>query len=74
MGYRSKQEMITIFIIVILIILPLIHTYAAAAMAKIRRNIINPKVSKLFAVTLFTPNNIVRNNLPWEVENPVFKT
>ena len=54
--------------------LPLIQTYAAAAIAKIRRKSINPKVSRLFAVTRFTPNNIVRNNFPWDVENPVLKT
>ena len=36
-------------------------------MAKTSRNKMNMKVSKLFAVTLFTPNNIVLNNFPWEV-------
>ena len=34
---------------------PFIHTYAAAMMAKIRRNKINTNASKLLAVTLLTP-------------------
>lgn len=34
----------------------------------------NPKVSKLFAVTRFTPNNMVLNSFPWDVENPVLNT
>lgn len=32
------------------------------------------KVSKLFAVTLFTPKRIVRSSLPWDVLNPVLRT
>ena len=36
-------------------------------MAKISRNKIKQNVSKLFAVTLLTPNNIVLSNLPCDV-------
>lgn len=54
--------------------LPLIHTYAAAAIAKISRNRMKQKVSKLLAVTRLTPNNIVLKSLPCDVENPVRST
>lgn len=53
---------------------PLVHTYQAAAMANTNRNIINPNVSLLFAVTRLTPNKIVLKSFPWEVLKPVRKT
>lgn len=50
---------------------PSIQTYAAAAMAKTSRNRMKMKVSKLLAVTLFTPKRIVRSNFPWEEQPSV---
>lgn len=54
--------------------IPLIHTYDAAAIAKISKNKIKPNISKLLAVTRLTPNNIVLKSFPCDVENPVRKT
>lgn len=48
----------------LLVSLPSIHTYAAAAMANTRRKRMKMKVSRLFAVTLFTPKRMVRSSLP----------
>ena len=53
---------------------PLIQTYVAAVTANMSKNSIKPNVSKLFAVTRFTPNRIVLNNFPCDVENPVRNT
>jgi hypothetical protein len=54
--------------------LPFIQTYAEAAIAKINRKSIKTKVSKLLAVTLLTPNKIVRKSWPWLVLKPVRST
>lgn len=53
---------------------PFIQTYAAAMIANIRRNNINANVSRLFAVTRFTPNRIVLRSFPCDVLNDVLKT
>lgn len=53
---------------------PSIHTYDAAVTANTRRKRINPKVSRLLAVTLFTPNRIVFNSLPCDVPKLCLKT
>jgi len=52
----------------------LTQTYAAAAIAKISKNKMKPKVSKLLAVTRLTPNNIVLKSFPCDVEKPVRNT
>lgn len=43
-------------------------------MAKIKRNKIKQNVSKLFAVTRFTPNKIVLSKRPCDVLKPFLST
>jgi len=43
-------------------------------MAKMRRKRMKKKLSRLFAVTRFTPNRIVFSNFPCDVLNPLRST
>lgn len=53
---------------------PFVQTYQLAAMAKIRRNPMKRKDSKLLAVTRSVEKIMVRTSWPWAVPNPVRTT
>ena len=49
-------------------LLPLIQTYAAAETANTNKNKMKRKVSRLLAVTRFTPNKIVLSSFPCQLD------